>query len=839
MIDFLITAILGIIFDTTIPGAGGSKPCRVTFGEDDNEFISMDLDSLGSGTEPFADYTNSVCIVKKNNTIVHILWGDVRFSGDEISLDPIIRSNNFANSIFENSLMNNVDFGNDILNNYSEYTFDIYRYDENTIGSYIENSLTLAEEVFLDEFFDNSEPSIENPLTINGLEQNLTTFEKDGANIKIGFSGVMAAPDEDFIQSLTLIKDGVDLLDNIVVSGAMKAAGVSSSVDGNQRVYTIPAVGFEIEEADYRLEIVVLQRTVWNVNITPINQTFNVADNEYRITKAVIEKDTPNNKFNLFVTFDRLPDYGDDFPFYFELSEIQAQPATNFVFDSFDGNIVKFVSSKTINDTGFADDTNETFIMKLIEGVLSTTSDPQPAVTWFAVYKWTDNQGKIHRSRISSPTSQFVPSNKIGEGADPVSYTFQVSCLNLTEKEDVFIELYRVVFVDFVAQISRKVKEVRNDKNASIINITDDVSNDNLQDLFLTKNTDQPRSGNILFKYKNRVYIANNNEIYFSEELLAEGQDAISFKIDSVRKFNDKIIGIGGLDNSLIVFTEKQTFGYVIGTDPIPIKSLDNHVLTSHQSIVNFRDGILFQSDQGIFILDRGFTTRFIGDNIKKTILETLGRPTSIGNPIAGKRIVEGVVQEGLQEIFLRLNDESSIIYNYLYNKWSIETYSSKSKLFLNSISYKLDNSGRLLCNQEKGPIVRSIIETGDIHLTAIQAFFSLKRIWLSGDFGDWEQFIVSFAYNTSPIFEDTRDIVLPKRYGGYTEEKRRWGEEGSQYAPEDPNKYQIMIEPRLKKIYAINIKIELQSRNAVLSNIAFEAFQSPTFFPTTAQQRL
>ena len=184
----------------------------------------------------------------------------------------------------------------------------------------------------------------------------------------------------------------------------------------------------------------------------------------------------------------------------------------------------------------------------------------------------------------------------------------------------------------------------------------------------------------------------------------------------------------------------------------------------------------------------------------------------------------------------MRLDTGSAIKYNYVYDKWSSEEESSVTKFFVNKKLYKFDTAGRLLEQNKNGMATKSIVETGDIPLSDVQGFMAVKKILFNGDFGDWQHCRVLIAYNNSPVFSESRDIVQSVNTG-YGGSGQTYGQ--GIYAPVIPIRHQFSVEPSNGKVYSIRIRLEILSKNVILSNIAFEVFLSNNLFAVPAGQRV
>ena len=75
-----------------------------------------------------------------------------------------------------------------------------------------------------------------------------------------------------------------------------------------------------------------------------------------------------------------------------------------------------------------------------------------------------------------------------------------------------------------------------------------------------------------------------------------------------------------------------------------------------HQKgIIKIPNGILFDSNRGIFILDRGLATNYFGQNVED---------------LKGSRVVDSIQHPELQDVRLLLDTGQVVIYNYHLDLW-------------------------------------------------------------------------------------------------------------------------------------------------------------------------
>ena len=362
-------------------------------------------------------------------------------------------------------------------------------------------------------------------------------------------------------------------------------------------------------------------------------------------------------------------------------------------------------------------------------------------------FKWLDENGQEHRSQFSD-ILQIITNRPIGQPGNQPS--FDVNLLNLTNKpkNTVSVELYRT---QRGLQTFQYVTEVKSDTKSEQTTIIDDFTDDRLgapadNEIISTSGAKFCES------YKGRFVLygfsENPNRILISSPKNPFDNKAISFKITgtigSVIEIlmNEAIIKIEVLDESLIIFTEKQTYIWTLNENstiqqqPALVSGLTRFTVDNVNSSIWTNQGIIFnaKNGEGIQMLTRGLNWSFVGEDVKDV--------TNKGKVISSVNKSENIF------FFMDMEDQEQpqvLIYNQRYKLWT--SYDDKrivSAVIWNGRLTAINSEGQLKqenLNPTKKEIDNSaskyyIVETGWLNLTeGFLNFQRLREVYLQAEF--------------------------------------------------------------------------------------------------------
>ena len=298
-------------------------------------------------------------------------------------------------------------------------------------------------------------------------------------------------------------------------------------------------------------------------------------------------------------------------------------------------------------------------------------------------YEWTNAQGERQRSTTARAMTATL-------GASDDTVTLTIPTLSHTAKgNNVSIVVYRTEGNPNIVGGAPFYRASNPDPGSNTGNnryVANDITSDSvtfvdgLTDSSLIVNeldylnsgeldNTAPKSASVMAEAKKRVWLAGferNNEILFSKQN-ARKTDQLEFHDLQTLDVPDEdgpVTAFGELKHFVIVFKANSCFA-ISGEGPnnlgtgffnLPqVVSLDVGCI-NQRSVVNTPQGILFQSNKGIWLLGENLGMQYVGANIEKYNNQTI---TSAS-----------IIPEENQVIFLT-DSGSTLMYNYLIDGWA------------------------------------------------------------------------------------------------------------------------------------------------------------------------
>lgn len=412
--------------------------------------------------------------------------------------------------------------------------------------------------------------------------------------------------------------------------------------------------------------------------------------------------------------------------------------------------------------------------------------------TYFYVftYEWTDNAGNIHRSAPSIPFEAGVST------AGSVA-TVQVPTLRLTAKRPpnpVRIVGYRYslaqpIYYQFTSITSPTV----NDTNVDFVTIVDTQS-----DLQILGNPILYTTGGVIENiappasvasalFKNRLFIVDaedQNLLWYSKTVIenvpVEMSDLLTLYVaptSGAQGSTGNITALSAMDDKLIIF-KKDAIYYLTGigpdntganndfTDPVFITASVGCAIPN--SITLMPNGIMFQSDKGIWLLGRDLSTTYIGSPVE----------AFNSNVILSAQAIPGTNQVRF------LSTNMTLMYDYFYSQWgtftNIEAISATlyqgKHTYLNSVGQVFQENANSYFDGSE-PVLMSFI-TSWINVAGLQGFERFYFLYLLGTYYSAFKLQIGVAYNyNSSLSQST--IVTQNNYVPAYGEEALWGSGG------------------------------------------------------------
>ena len=392
------------------------------------------------------------------------------------------------------------------------------------------------------------------------------------------------------------------------------------------------------------------------------------------------------------------------------------------------------------------------------------------------IWRWTDAKGQDHRSAPSVAISA-APSG----GSSTVTLT--IPSLRLTQKTNVICEVYRTVTT---GRLLFKIGSVANNTAADSVSFADtSVTDANLvafESLYtnggIIENIAPPASL-VLTNYKNRLVCVsseNPKKLIYSKKRQPLGPVEFTDVFSIVLNKATRITALSEFDQKLIIFEPNQIF-YITGNGPTATGSQDDfsppQIITGDvgcsntNSLVLMPLGLMFQSNKGIYLLNRSLETVYIGADVEAYNDLTITSAELIQNE---------------NQIRYLTSDGRCLIYDYFYGKWSTWTNHSGNGATIwnaNGNYVYLRSDGRIFeqsatsYKDDNDPIEMSIT-TSWVKTNGIQGFQRIRRAFVLGDFKSTHTLQLEIGhdyqtyFNEKHLFNQTNDLEILE-YGDST----------------------------------------------------------------------
>lgn len=383
-------------------------------------------------------------------------------------------------------------------------------------------------------------------------------------------------------------------------------------------------------------------------------------------------------------------------------------------------------------------------------------------------YEWTDNQGNAFKSAPSIP----IAVTTTGSGTDG-AVTFIIPCLNLTMKtaNPVKIVIYRwSVAQQNYYQVTSLMTPILNSTSTNLLTYTDVYSDafilgNNL--LYTTGGVVEnigPPATDLMTIFDARFWLVDSedrNLLWFSKQVIeatpVEMSDLFTIfvpPITATQGSTGPITSLFGLDDKLII-GKQNAFFYINGSGPDNTGANNQFssaiFITStvgcanQRSIVLIPQGALFQSNKGIWLLDRSLGTSYIGAPVEDLM--------------AGATVLSAVNVPETNQVRFTLDTGITIMYDYFYNQWgSFVGVSALSSCIFQQLHTYMNSQGSVF-KETPGvyldggnPVLMEFL-TGPINFGTLQGYQRAYFFYLLGTYFSPHKLQVSlfYDYDTSP----------------------------------------------------------------------------------------
>lgn len=409
------------------------------------------------------------------------------------------------------------------------------------------------------------------------------------------------------------------------------------------------------------------------------------------------------------------------------------------------------------------------------DSIVATTSTTGGNLTnqqyfYSFTYEWTDAAGNLHRSAPSIPTGVLTT------GSNTSTNTINVPTLRLTYKiapNSVRLVGYRwSTAQQTYYQFTSISSPVLNDPSIDSIAVVDTLADTSIVGnviLYTTggviENIAAPAcAASTLFKSRLFVLDAENrNLIWYSKQVIAgtpvEMSDLFTIYVPPTQGAQGPtgpITALSAMDDKLIIFKESAIY-YLTGTGPDntganndfsePVFITATVGSINPRSIVFQPQGIMFQSDKGIWMLGRDLSTSYIGADVQS---------------FNGNTVTSALTVPSTTQVRFNLSNGTVLMFDYYYQQWGTfvgipgitSALYQGAHTFINSFGEVLQETPGMYTDGSN-PVLLSF-STGWLKLNKLQGFQRAYFFTFLGEYFSPHKLNIQVAYDFQDQIEQT-----------------------------------------------------------------------------------
>lgn len=451
-------------------------------------------------------------------------------------------------------------------------------------------------------------------------------------------------------------------------------------------------------------------------------------------------------------------------------------------------------------------------------------------------YEWSDNQGNIFRSAPSIPVT-------VTTSGGNSSVIVSIPTLRLTMKvaNPVKIVVYRWSLAQQnYYQVTSIALPLLNDTTIDSVSFADGSSDATIlgNNLIYTtggvvENLNGPAS-NIFTLFDTRLWLVDaedQNLLWFSKQVIentpVEMTDVFTVYVPpTIATATGPVTALAAMDDKLILSKGGNSFVYINGAGPDntgannqysqPIFITSSVGSSNQRSIVIIPQGMVFQSDKGIWILDRGLNTDYIGAPVEEFT--------------NGATVTSAVTVPETNQIRFTLDSGITLMYDYYYNQWGVfigvpalsscifqglHTFINQyGAAYQESIGSYLDGSNPVLMAFKTGPL-----RLGDLQNYQRAYFFYLLGTYISP-----HKLMVSLSYDYE-VNPSQSILISPINYStpyGAGASQSPYGQGNPYGGPSSLYNWRVFLERQRCMAFAIEIQEVFDSSFGTIPGAGF-----------------
>lgn len=384
-------------------------------------------------------------------------------------------------------------------------------------------------------------------------------------------------------------------------------------------------------------------------------------------------------------------------------------------------------------------------------------------------WEWTNNLGQREQSTTASGVQVAVSGDDAVQLTVPtLSFTKKQTLGDFGNRANVRLAVYRTEDDgNTFYRVDDPSSPVYNDPDADTVNFTDELSDTTLTTRELDYRNAElehtaPPTSTLIAAAQDRIFLAgleNAQAVRYSK--LHNWPDGVSFSDLLEIEVDDAggpITGLAPLDENLVVFKKHRIFLVAgIGVDntgggqEYVSRLISSDVgCTNSASIVPVNNGVMFQSEKGIYLFDGNQGLRRVGAEVERYQDQTF--------------TAAHLLQDQNQVRFLT-NSGRTLVYDYEFDQWSTFTINGIDAVLWNDTYTFLQSNGVVLQETEgvftdNNAPYRLVMETSWLRLRNLLGYQKVRWYGFIGDGDDGVRVRVGWNINYHNDYPVTREYT-------------------------------------------------------------------------------
>jgi hypothetical protein len=431
---------------------------------------------------------------------------------------------------------------------------------------------------------------------------------------------------------------------------------------------------------------------------------------------------------------------------------------------------------------------------------------------------------------ISLPTIAALAGDTL-QTTDTGTASLVIPTLRLTAKPNVRIVIYRWSTANQVYyQVTSISSPLLNNPAVDTVSYTDSLPDAAIVGNVLLYTTGgvveniAPPSTQITALFKSRLFLLDaedTNLLWYSKQVIestpVEMSDLFTIFVAptiGVSQSTGPILSLGAMDDKLIIFKKDAAY-YITGTGPDntganndfsdPIFVAGTVGCANQKSIILIPNGLMFQSDKGIWLLDRSLGTSYIGAPVEDFTVNST--------------VLSAVSVPGTNQVRFTLDSGVTLMYDYYAQQWgTFVNIPGVSSVLYNNLHTYLRSDGSVfqetpgLYLDNTTPTVISLT-TSWFNITGLQGYQRAYQYYLLGSYLSPHllQVQTSYDYVSLPV---QSDMIQPDNFSPAWGEPdpgdtSNWGSSQVWGGPSDSEQWRVNLERQ--KCQSLQITINEQ----------------------------